>query len=263
MHKSIKQAVVPALAALLIAALVAGEARAQARSSFGNRGGSLRQNYQGSRTGSQLPFSSQGTGGFGQQGGFGQGGVGQRGFGGRGGMMGAGGGLEGQGALTQGPMSAGLAQTANERFQEGGFVGRDAQDVQNSFDSLTGGRGGGMMMDMMIENLNEMREARRRWREQNSAPPPIRVQLQAGFDMPARPATQSAAVVQTRLTKAMAAGRVQSAQVEIAGGTAVLRGIVANEHDRLLVARLASLEPGVSRVENLVTVQAPAVQPPQ
>jgi hypothetical protein len=243
---------------LLGAAMAGLEANAQ-----GSRG-SLRQNYQGARTGSQLPFSSQGTSGrFGQTGGLGQSGIGQRGVGGRGGMMGADGGVQGQGALTQGPMTAGLAQTTNERFQEGGFVGRDAQDVQTSAQSLTGGRGPGMMMDMMIENLNEMREARRRWRDQNAAPPPIRVRLQPAFEMPARPAAQSAAAVGTRLTKAMQAGRVQSAQVQIAGGTAILRGVVANERDRLLVARLASLEPGVSRVENLVTVQAPAVQPPQ
>jgi len=251
-----------ALGALfLLGASMAGS-EANAQGSPASRG-SLRQSYQGARTGSQLPFSSQGTSGrFGQTGGLGQSGIGQRGFGGRGGMMGAEGGMQGQGALTQGPMTAGLAQTTNERFQEGGFVGRDALDVQNSAQSLTGGRGPGMTMDLMIENLNEMREARRRWREQNAAPPPIRVRLQPAFDMPARPAAQSA-VVQTRLTKAMQAGRVQSAQVQIAGGTAVLRGVVANEHDRLLVARLASLEPGVSRVENLVTVQAPAAQPPQ
>jgi hypothetical protein len=221
--------------------------------------GTLRQGYQGGTGGQRLPFSS-GAGRNGQQAGFGS--RNARAGGAMG--MGAGaGGAVGEGAIGDGPMSAGLAQSAGERFQEGGFVGRDAEDVRTGFDSLSGGRGQGGMMDMMIENLNEMRESRRRWREQNSAPPPIRVRLQPAFDLPVLPAVQANVEIQSRLTQIMQTQGVGSPQVEIAGRTAFLRGVVPTERDRALLARIASLEPGVSRVENLVTIQGPPAPPPQ
>jgi hypothetical protein len=237
-------------------ALFAGDAFAQgSRGTTGkSRTGSLRGNAQNGGSQQRLPFSSGvSTGqpsGFGQPGGFGD--VTASGAGVRGG---------GQGMTAQGPMSAGLAQTAGERFQEGGFVGRDAEDVRTSFDSQSGGRGPGGMMDMMIENLNEMRDARRRWREQNSQPPAIRVRLQPAFDVPVLPAGQANLEIQSRLTRVMELRGVGSPQVELAGRTAVLRGTVATARDRALVERIASLEPGVSRVENLVRIQAPLVQP--
>jgi hypothetical protein len=133
--------------------------------------------------------------------------------------------------------------------------------VRNTFDSQSGGRGPGGMMDMMVENLNEMRDARRRWREQNSQPPAIRVRLQPAFDVPTLPAGQANLEILARMTRVMELRGVASPQVEIAGRTAVLRGTVATERDRALLERIASLEPGVSRVENLVTIQAPMVQP--
>jgi hypothetical protein len=174
--------------------------------------------------------------------------------------MGQRGGAAGAGAasgLAQGPMSAGLAQTANERFQDGGFVGRDASDVRASFDSQSGRRGTSGMLDSMIENLNEMRDSRRRWRERNSAPPPVRVRLQPAFELPPVPPVRTAVGVQARLARVMQSRGVTSPDVEVAGRTVFLRGVAASEHDRALVAQLASLEPGVSQVENLVTIQAP------
>ncbi len=257
MHVRVLRVIALSSAGLFTAALLAGDTLAQgSRGTTGqSRTGSLRGNTQNGGGQQRLPFSSGvSTGqpsGFGQTGGFGNVNAG-----------GAGVGAGGQGMTAQGPMSAGLAQTAGERFQEGGFVGRDADDVRTSFDSMSGGRGPGGMMDMMVENLNEMRDARRRWREQNSQPPAIRVRLQPAFDVPLLPAGQANLEIQTRLTRVMQLRGVGSPQVELAGRTAFLRGTVATARDRALVERIASLEPGVSRVENLVTIQAPLVQPP-
>jgi hypothetical protein len=251
----VSRAIALSSASLLAVALLAGDAFAQgSRGTTGqSRTGSLRGNTQSGGGQQRLPFSSGvSTGqpsGFGQPGGFGDVNAGGAGVGG------------GQGTVGQGPMSAGLAQTAGERFQEGGFVGRDAEDVRTSFESQSGGRGPGGMLDMMVENLNEMRDARRRWREQNSQPPAIRVRLQPAFDVPVLPAGQANLEIQTRLARVMQLRGVGSPQVEIAGRTAFLRGTVPTERDRALVARIASLEPGVSRVENLVTIQAPLVPP--
>ncbi|MBA4105533.1 MAG: hypothetical protein C0485_07220 [Pirellula sp.] len=170
-------------------------------------------------------------------------------------------GASGQGGVGQGPMAAGLAQTAGERFQQGGFVGRDADDVRASFQSQSGGRGPGGMLDAMVENLNEMRDSRRRWREQNAAPPAIRVQLRPAFDVPPAMVAQTDMRVQARLAKQMEMIGVGSPQIELVGRTAVLRGVVATDRDRELIARIASLEPGVSAVENLVVIQAPPKAP--
>jgi hypothetical protein len=170
-------------------------------------------------------------------------------------------GASGQGGVGQGPMAAGLAEGAGERFQAGGFVGRDADDVRNSFQSQNARRGSGGMFDTMIENLNEMRDSRRRYREQNAAPPAIRVQLRPAFDSPPPTPLHANIPMQRRLAKEMAVVGIESPKIEMVGRTAVIRGVVATERDRELIARLASLEPGVSQVENLVEIRAPLALP--
>lgn len=232
-------------------------AQGGARSSLSqSRSGNLRSNYSGgisgARDGISSSYGSSTGGAFAQQAGGRSNGAG-----------GAGNGAMGQGALGGGPMSAGLAQSGTERFQEGGFVGRDAQDVRAGFQSQAGGRGGmGGTLDSMIENLNDMRDSRRRWREQNSAPPAIRVQLKPAFDSPAPTPLAANVPLQRRLAKEMATVGVSSPQLEMVGRTAVIRGVVATERDRELISRLASLEPGVSQVENLLQIQPAAASPP-
>ncbi|BBO32399.1 BON domain-containing protein [Lacipirellula parvula] len=251
-------AVTYAAAGVLAFAASAHQAAAQTGARGGlsqSRTGSLRSNYTGGISGARDGISSSygaSTGGaFAQQ----QGGNGAGG--------GTGNGPMGQSALGSGPMSAGLSQSGSERFQQGGFVGRDAQDVRAGFESQAGGRRGtGGTLDTMIENLNEMRDSRRRWREQNAAPPAIRVQLKPAFDAPAITPLQANVPLQRRLAKEMATVGVSSPQIEMVGRTAVIRGSVATERDRELIARLASLEPGVSQVENLVQIQPAAASPP-
>jgi hypothetical protein len=220
----------------------------------------LRQGYQSGAGGQRLPFSN-GAGRGGYQAGFGSR-MGATGVG-PGTGVGAGGGISsvGQGAVGDGPLSAGLNQAGGERFQEGGFVGRDAEDVRQGFDSLSGGRGPGGMMDQMIENLNEMRESRRRWREQNAAPPPVRVRLVPAFDMPPTVTAPTNVEMHARLSRVLQSRGVGSPQVEFVGRTAFLRGVVATERERELLGRIVSLEPGVSKVENLVTIQSPPPAP--
>jgi hypothetical protein len=248
-------AAIAAAAGVLALAVSVEQAAAQSGSRSGarnslnqSRSGSLRSNYTGGISGARDGISSSygaSTGGaFAQQQGRGGGGAGN--------------GAMGQSALGSGPMSAGLSQSGSERFQQGGFVGRDAQDVRAGFQSQSGGRGGmGGMLDNMIENLNEMRDSRRRWREQNAAPPAIRVQLQPAFDAPAPLPLQANIPMQRRLSKEMTAVGISSPSMEMKGRTAVIRGVVATPRDRELIARLALLEPGVSEVENLVEIQAP------
>lgn len=256
MLANLKLTAVATLLAIGAMATTADFAGAQgARGSLGqSRGNSLRNTYSGGISGNSRAGADGNTRGLNT---FGQA---------RGSMSGLGAAnsmdVSGQGGVGQGPMAAGLAQSAGERFQEGGFVGRDANDVRNGFQSQNARRGTGGMLDTMIENLNEMRDSRRRWREQNAAPPAIRVQLQPAFEAPTPLPIQANVPMQRRLSKEMAAVGIASPSIEMQGRTAVVRGVVATERDRELIARLALLEPGVSEVENLVEIQAPPPSTP-
>lgn len=214
-------------------------------------GGAYGQSYSGGSQ-NRLPFSSS-AGQRGSQSGRGRGGFGQ-GAGLAAGPMGSQ--LDGG----QGPLNANLAQTGAERFQQDGFVGRDAQDVREGFQNA-GRRGTGQTFDQMVENLNDMRDARRRWRAQNVPPPPVRVQLRPAFDVPPPLAQRAAANARTRLADIMQTAGVVSPQALVDGRTVILRGAVATEHDRALIGQLVALEPGVSRVENLLTIQTPPGPP--
>ena len=109
------------------------------------------------------------------------------------------------------------AQPQGREFQEQSFVGRDAEDVRDTFRNLTRGQRRRAMMDMVVENLNEMRESRRRWRDQQRQPPSVRVQLRPAFDYPGVAVDRVALEVQTRLTAVMQKRQVYHAQRRPAG----------------------------------------------
>jgi hypothetical protein len=217
-------------------------------------------------SGGRLPFSSSGrqsaggtnagmtgafgTSAFGQTNGAGMNSTFGNTPGGRNGQFGLGG--QGQDGQPFGQNS--------DMFRPDGFVGRDAEDVRSTFDSMQGRDRRGGMFDMMVENLNEMRDARRRWREQRNAPPPVRVRLEPAFDAPTPPVAGAALQVETRLNATFARRAMTAATVQISGQTAILQGAVSTDHERALAEQLASLEPGVSQVQNLLTV-APAAPP--
>ncbi len=222
-------------------------ARGVQTSGFGATGGGYGGGYGGGGFGGGF---GNGAGGFGG-GGFGGGGVG-RGAGG----LGAGGTIGGmnQSSLGGGQLNPATRQMMNQRFQRGNFVGRDAADVETLFQSQNGNPVQAMM-GAVIENLNQLRESRRRWRERQNAPPPIHVQLKPSSELMTAQATPATREVQTRINGMMRQGGLATADVVITGRVAVLRGTVATDHDRALAERLASLEPGVSRVQNLLTIE--------
>jgi osmotically-inducible protein OsmY len=88
----------------------------------------------------------------------------------------------------------------------------------------------------------------------------VRAQMALGFTPRAVAAPQLGNQLASRLARV---GQLQSSlpvQVELVGRTAVLRGTVDSDHARDLAERLAMLEPGVSAVQNELTVgTAPAV----
>ena len=199
-----------------------------------------------------------GMGGYGQGGGYGASTMGG-GYGGQGGSLGQGGAFGG-GMGGRGGMGGAYVQ------QRGGaqrnFVGRDGSEVQAGFQQQFGGQQPGQFFAGMIQNFNEMRDARRRWREQQNAPPPIQVQLRAGPELVAAVgASHAQGSVQTRLAEMLAVHALGTAEVTMTPEATVLTGVVASEHDRALIARLVSLEPGVGPIDNRLIVSAPAALP--
>ena len=141
--------------------------------------------------------------------------------------------------------------------REQGFVGRDAEDVRNTFRNLNPRQSRRAMFDLMIENLNDMRESRRRRQNRQAPPLPVRLPYRAAFDFPEMAPTAVADRLQTRFQKGIQEGAIgPMPQIELVGRKATIRGVARSEHQRRLIGQLVALEPGVSQVENLMEVAA-------
>lgn len=193
-------------------------------------------------------FRSGGGGGFGggglTGGGFGSGGMGG-GFG-SGGF--AGGGMGGQ----SGSYASQMGQFGNFGNNQS-FVGSSGDDVRQMFERM------GANSDQMVQQLERANNRRER-RDQNNArenqAPPVRVQLKVAFDHPTIATTTMPAVVTRRFTQIVSTTNKQLATpgIEVRDGVVTLTGIAASASDRLLIEKLVSLEPGVKRVQNQMTV---------
>lgn len=226
-----------------VAAVAAGQVRSSSANPYSSGFGSASGGGFGSTTGGG--FAS-GAGNFGTGttgGGFGRGGgmaTGQQG-----GVMQGSGGL--MGTNQQGPGGAGA-----------GFVGNDAMDAQSMFQNMNGRQRQRALFDMALQSLNEMRDSRRDRRRQRRQPPPARVALIPQIDIAPLTPPETASSLADQMTRVMNVRGSGDVSVTMQGRTAVLSGTVATAHDKALAEKLAALEPGVSEVENNVTVRATA-----
>ncbi len=189
-----------------------------------------------------------------QQGGFGA--DTQRGFG----ASGQFGGQRQQGQFGLG-RAGGRGQSRNQGRQGGNFgsgqdyfVGSDAQQVRRQRNSSNQGQRPRAMIDYSLENLNDMRGASRQSSSGNTKSP-VRVQLRPLFTIPQLSASQLTARASTQLRKALPT-TVAGAQISVSDGTATIAGTVRSEYDKQLVARMLSLQPGISQVENRLTIES-------
>jgi osmotically-inducible protein OsmY len=84
----------------------------------------------------------------------------------------------------------------------------------------------------------------------------IRAKLVARIPVNRPPAAQVSSQLAQRIQNSSWVKTESPLQVTLDQGTATLRGVVASDNDRRLVERMAKLEPGVRRVNNLLTVAA-------
>jgi hypothetical protein len=246
----------------LMAVPLSESAQAQARTGqtsglFGSRslGGSSSSLGSSSRVGST---QGGGAGGFGGQG---AGGLGAGG-------LGAGGGL----GQTGGETDAGTL-TGSERFirgnrQQGSFVGRDAGD-QGRFvgGNPAGGSNLGITFDPASGGLSigpqDGRNAGGRGRAAGAAGQSRRIRAQRQVDFDYRPSTplQVGSQLSARLTRIKGIRSLGPVTVEVVERTAILRGVVATDRDRVRAEQVALLESGISRVQNELSVgQLPSEQ---
>lgn len=199
----------------------------------------------------------------GQQGGgqntstFGAGRQGRSAFGGsqQGGAFGGGQqGLQGGSQFGQGQQQGLQGANANQ----GGFVGGDAQDMRSAFENMRGRERRQVMFDMMVENLNEMRDRRSERDARRRQPDLVRVQIRAPSNLPLLDSQQVAVTLQANLIRSLELQGLAAPRVELEGRTATLSGPVASDHERTVIEKMIALQPGVSQVENLLTVEPTA-----
>lgn len=89
----------------------------------------------------------------------------------------------------------------------------------------------------------------------------IRAKLRVGFSVVRTAPAQLGSRLAGRLEKSSWIQTHSAVEVAVEKGTAILRGAVATEHDRVLAERIARLEPGVRRVENQLTVAESSPSP--
>ncbi|MDC0935508.1 BON domain-containing protein [Pirellulales bacterium] len=150
-----------------------------------------------------------------------------------------------------GPRAAGVE--ARGDFDEQGFVGRDADEVRENFDRTSRRAQQGVMFDMMLENLTEMRRSRRRWQEQQYEAPPVRIRFRPLFAVAVSPPAAVESAVQTTLDAALQA-EISGARVTVQGRRATLEGTADTERMRKVAERMALLQPGISDVDNQIDV---------
>jgi hypothetical protein len=86
----------------------------------------------------------------------------------------------------------------------------------------------------------------------------IRTELSVGFDAPAANSQKLSSTLTQQLAGLPALHWRTPGQVEIQGRMAILRGVVATEHDRDLAERVVRLAPGVEQVQNQLVVASSA-----
>ena len=165
-------------------------------------------------------------------------------------------------AVEQAQADAGQA-SGNERFirdarQAGAFVGADTGDSTTFFSQSQGG--------LSASGLEQFAAAaaQRDFQNQNNnanSRTQLRPRLVLGFSPPRDASRDIRVRLSQRLAKLPQIEILDNVEVAIVGRTAVLRGRVATDYDRLMMAKIASLEPGVAAVQNdLLVGQASSPQ---
>jgi hypothetical protein len=144
-----------------------------------------------------------------------------------------------------------------------GFIGRDSADMSAIFSEL--GRNSNQFMQQLNRTMRRGGGGRRNAAQEENAVLPVRVRLDVAFDQPVVQPAAVATKVRGRMTSLLTNRNIAALDVEVVGDTVVLRGVAKSESQRLMIEKLALMEPGVYAVDNQMTVAEqptpPAVPP--
>lgn len=216
-------------AALVMTALVLlGAEHAQAQ-----RGGGTQQSQFGG-TGSQFGAFGQQSQGFGQ---FGQG--------------------QGQaGGFGQNNSSRNSRRT---RGGQDGFIGNDAQQARNDRNRRNANQPRRRNANNSIQNLNDRRQGNRGRGNQGGKGPKVQVRIRPLFSVQLQSSSALNAQISSQMSRVMPTNTTTS--ISINEGTATLTGSVQSDYDKRLAAKMLSMQPGISAVENnLIIVTSPSVR---
>lgn len=146
----------------------------------------------------------------------------------------------------------GLLQ-GNERFlrnsRRGQFVGADSSDLRN----ILGGAMAGLNNrrgNMNFGNFGRGGFGNNFNNNQDKQKKAVQTRTRVGFEAAGPSNPQLSATLTRRLNRSGKLQTVSPVEVEVVGGTAVLRGVVATDHDRALAEQVALLEAGIGQVQN-------------
>lgn len=160
-----------------------------------------------------------------------------------------------------------------------GFVGADTSDTSNVLSQVDGsgatgaGRtgtarqlGGAANQRASRQNAGQFRSGAAGWgaggrNARQGIPASLRVAFTAD-QQTVQGVRNSTAQRLERISRMPQIQQIEPLQISLENGTAVLQGVVASDHDRLLVERLILLEPGVKAVQNDLVVGSEAGQSP-
>ena len=173
------------------------------------------------------------------------------------------------GSQVEQAMSGAGELTGSERFVRGGrqpgqFVGSDTGDMsQTIFGNAAGGGNAGGPDLSGLANLANRNANRGRTGGGQSGQNRVSYStgLKVGFEyrLPTAPALSSR--IEERLAKMSLGEDYGPLEVTLEGRTATIRGVVATRRERDLVGHLVRMEPGISTVENEVTLPSPSDLP--
>jgi hypothetical protein len=212
---------------------------------------------------------------FGSGMGSGFGGMGSSGFGGGSSGMGGFGSQSGMGQFGSSSGQSGFVGVNQQQLSGRGFVGA-AQANGTGMNQGMSGLGGGMQglglsgsgmpglgnrSSSMYQNPNESGQNPYGQGNGRGNSVPVRTTVTVTFEPSPVAAPRFNSAVAKRLTDLPAIHWRSSTQVEMRGRTAVLRGVVATEHDRDLAERVARLEASVDQVDNQLVVASDSKKP--
>lgn len=147
------------------------------------------------------------------------------------------------------------ANTFQDTRQEGGFIGANA-DSQTDIFGRAGQTGGGNFggIDMIFRSLANMNQSAGEARGTQNQRRTIRAPLRLGFAVSKPDAEAVANQFEERILQLPVYQEHANVVARLQERTLTLTGTVQTQEERVMVERLALLEPGVYRVNNQLTV---------